>query len=218
MFDLTGCQLMDIIPLNRDDPRFPPALIYYLGREAPASLATLGNLDILKRESLGLFCSVKCPGAMILQAYDFAQSFRWKDRWAETAVVGGFHSPMEKECLRILLQGKQPIIVCPARSVEGMRLSKDLKKALEEGRLLVLSPFDGTQQRATVETALLRNRMVAALAERVFFAYAEPQGKTEQFCREVLAWGKPVYTLEGDANTNLLALGARPVGPKGLDI
>ena len=205
---------MDIIRLDRDDPRFPPALIYLLGHEAPVSLAALGNLDILERKSLALFCSVKCPGSMILQAYDFAQRLRW----AGMAVVGGFHSPIEKECLRIFLQGQQPVVICPARSIEGMRLSKDLKKPLEEGRLLVLSPFAGTQQRATVETALFRNRIVAALAERIFVAYAEPQGKTEQFCREVLAWGKPVYTLESDANTNLLALGVKAVGPQSLDM
>ncbi|MDO8674325.1 MAG: DNA-processing protein DprA [Dehalococcoidia bacterium] len=208
---------MDIIRIDRDDPRFPVALIYYLGQEAPVSLSALGNLELLGSKKLALFCSVKCPGNMILQAYDFARSFIVKDNWAGQAAVGGFHSPIEKECLRLLLQGRQPIIMCPARSVEGMRLSKELNKALTEERLLILSPFDEAQQRATVETALVRNRLVAALAERIFVAYAEPQGKTEQFCREVMAWGKPLYTLDDDANRNLLALGAKPIGNQGLD-
>lgn len=43
-------------------------------------------------------------------------------RDAGVTVIGEFHSPMEKECLNILLRGSQPIIVCPARSLENMRI------------------------------------------------------------------------------------------------
>jgi len=38
-------------------------------------------------------------------------------------VISGFHTPAEKECLRILLRGAQPIIICPARSIEPIFLS-----------------------------------------------------------------------------------------------
>jgi hypothetical protein len=38
---------------------------------------------------------------MIVQAYDMAVALRD----ARVALIGGFHSPMEKECLRLLLRG-----------------------------------------------------------------------------------------------------------------
>jgi HEPN domain-containing protein len=41
-------------------------------------------------------------------------------------VVGGFHAPMERECLTILLRGAQPVILCPARNI-GMRIRPEYK-------------------------------------------------------------------------------------------
>jgi len=87
------------------------------------------------------------------------------------------------------------------------------RQLLEEGRLLFLSPFEARQRRATVELAQYRNRFVAALADKILVAYAGPYGKTEQFCREVLAWGKQVYTFESEANAHLIALGTRAESP-----
>jgi predicted AAA+ superfamily ATPase len=37
-------------------------------------------------------------------------------REAGIPVIGGFHAPMEKECLDLLLRGTQPVVICPARS------------------------------------------------------------------------------------------------------
>jgi predicted Rossmann fold nucleotide-binding protein DprA/Smf involved in DNA uptake len=92
-----------------------------------------------------------------------------------------------------------------------MRVRAEYQKPVMKGRLLLLSPFAKMQRRITKETAVERNRFVAALADAIFVAHAEPNGKTEQFCHDVLAWRKPLYTLESEANANLLALGAKPV-------
>ncbi len=77
--------------------------------------------------------------------------------------------------------------------------------------MLFLSPFKDNQRRATAEMAAYRNLFAAALADSIFVAYARPGGKTEQFCREVVGWRKPVYTVESDSNANLIDLGAQPV-------
>jgi predicted Rossmann fold nucleotide-binding protein DprA/Smf involved in DNA uptake len=198
-----------MVHLGANEPLYPPALNRYLGNVAPKTITALGNLDALRAYKLALFCSVKCPGDLILKTYDLARDLRQ----AGVAVISGFHSPMERECLDILLRGTQPVIVCPARSLEGMRVRPEHRQPLEEGQLLFLSPFEARQRRATVEMAQYRNRFVAALADQIFVAYAEPNGKTEQFCREVMAWGKPVYTFENDANAHLVALGAKAMSP-----
>lgn len=169
----------------------------------------MGETSLLKASKLALFCSIQCPGRLILQTYDLAQALRDAGR----TVIGGFHSPMEQECLTLLLRGKQPIVICPARSLENLRVPLAWRSALEAGRLLILSPFEAKHRRATAGLAQERNRFVAALADEVFVAYAAPGSRTEVFIREVAAWGKPLLTLDSPQNAGLLALGARPVTP-----
>lgn len=196
---------LQITKITTEDAFYPEELRNYLPNQAPHTLSAIGNLEILKEKKLAFFCSVKCPGQLILKTYDLAQ--RLKE--AEIVVISGFHSPIERECLRILLRGTQPIIVCPARSLKGMRLRGEYKKPIEKGQLLLLSPFKESQKRNTIETANERNRFVAALGDAVFVAHGAPNSKTENFCREVLAWGKPLYTLQSDANKSIITLGAK---------
>jgi predicted Rossmann fold nucleotide-binding protein DprA/Smf involved in DNA uptake len=138
-----------------------------------------------------------------LQTYNLAQ--KWRDQGV--TVISGFHSPMERECLNILLRSPHPVIICPAHRLPH-RIEPEFKCPLDEGRLLMLSAFPDSIKRATVETAHQRNRIVAALADAIFVAYAEPGSKTEFFCREVVAWGKLLHTLAGHSNQNLIAIGA----------
>ena len=190
-------------------PALPSALHDLQGLEQRAPW-TIGDAKILNANLLALFCSVRCPGDLILRTYDVARALRD----AGVPVIGGFHSPMEKECLRLLLRGRQPVVVCPARGLENMRIPSEWRPPLAEGRLLLLSPFSSSQRRPTADLAALRNDFVAALAHRVFIAHAAPGGKTEAFARKVLDRGKPLLTLESPANGNLLALGARAITPE----
>jgi hypothetical protein len=120
---------------------------------------------------------------------------------------------MEKECLRFLLRGSQPVVICPARSLEGMRLPVGWPDALTAGRLLLLSPFAAPERRATNDLAWRRNVLVAALSAGLFIAHAQSASKTEELARQALAWGKPVWALEDDSNRHLFAHGVRPVTP-----
>ncbi|MBW1834902.1 MAG: hypothetical protein JRG74_05730 [Deltaproteobacteria bacterium] len=126
-------------------------------------------------------------------------------------VISGFHSPMEHECLTILLRGTQPVIICPARSINNMRINKDYKKPLKDGQLLFLSPFKENQRRISAKTSHYRNLFVAAMSAVIFVAHAEPYSKTEELCRQMLSWQKPIYTFESDYNKNLIKMGARSV-------
>jgi predicted Rossmann fold nucleotide-binding protein DprA/Smf involved in DNA uptake len=169
-------------------------------------VSVLGSVELLRKPALGLFCSIRCPGGVILAVYDLARALRD----AGIPVISGFHTPMEKECLDLLLRGDQPVIVCPARSLEGMRLPAALKNGVEAGRLALMSPFGASQRRAKADLAEERNRFVAALATEVFVAYAAPNGKTDALCRSLLASGKSLLTLDLPENAHLLDLGAKP--------
>lgn len=167
----------------------------------------LGDPGVLKGKKLAFFCSVKCPGEPIVQAYDFARAARD----AGITVISGFQSPIENDCLGILLRGNQPVIICSARSLQGMRLPAAWKTAIKQGRLLLLSPFAEGIRRPTVELSERRNEFVADLADQVLFAYANPCGKTEALAKKVIGWGKTVFTFDSKENVNLTKIGAKAV-------
>ena len=193
-----------IYEIRQYDAACLSALRQFLGPRAPERILTLGNLDILRGKSLALFCSVKCPGNLILKTYDLARELRDKG----VAVISGFHSPMERECLSLLLRGKQPAIWCLARRLAIRGTPDEYAGPLADGRLLILSPFGEKVTRASEKTALFRNDFVAALAERVFVAHAVRGSKTEALCRKVLEWRKPLLTFDDPENATLIELGA----------
>lgn len=177
---------MEITRIPRGSAGYPGQLERCLGDRAPVMLTCIGNVDILSEEKVGLFCSTKCPGDVILKCYDMAQSLRD----AGTVTISGFHTPMEKECLTILLRGTQPIIVCPARSIESMRIPTEWGQSLHDGRLLILSPFQDGQRRISSDKASFRNEFVTALADRVLVLHASPGSRTERLLPRLKEWGK----------------------------
>ena len=170
----------------------------------PPETAHRGNLSLLDERLTALFCSNRCPGDLILKTYDVARAMRDSG----VPVVGGFQTPMERECLRLLLRGTQPVVVCPARAIDNMRIPHDWRPALVDGRLLVLSPFPATARRPTAKLAAQRNNLVASLASRIFIAHAARGSKTEAFAQGLAASGKPLLTLDSPANENLVELRA----------
>ncbi|MEI6535829.1 MAG: hypothetical protein WCN98_10850, partial [Verrucomicrobiaceae bacterium] len=110
-------------------------------------------------------------------------------------IISGFHSPVEQECLRILLRGTPPLILCLARSLLT-RIPAEWQTPLADGRLLILSGFTAAERRVTTELAIRRNALVAALAEEVCFAHVTPGGQSERLTHRLLAWRVPFSTLE----------------------
>ena len=200
--------------IKQTDLNYPAQLKGYLKTEAPETIWTWGNVALLtdpdsalNGDLWALFCSSKCPGQIILKAHELAQQFRASG----TPTIGGYHSPVEKECLRVLLRGSQPIILCPARSIENMRLNPVWKEALAEGRLLLLSIFDGKHRRSTAGLASQRNAFVAALADKICIAHASEGSKTLQFAQQVSEWGKPLFTFDVPANRSIFDCGAQRI-------
>ena len=167
-----------------------------LDRDAPVRLWAVGNLDLLNVPKTALFCSKTCPGDAILAAMDQAQ--KWRDQGR--CIISGFHSPIERECLQILLRGVQPIIICPARSLEKMRIPKEWREGIARDRILLLSSFDPSQRRLTAALSEQRNRLVAALSNEVYFAHISPGGKTARVAEQISGWGIPKTELETHAS------------------
>ena len=110
---------------------YPAVLRKRLGEKAPSCLYAMGEAGILRRRLLGLVCSIQCPGSLVIKTLDAIRMLRD----AGVTIVGGFHSPMEKECLDILLRGNQPVILCAAKGLLGLRIGQTPRQAVKDGRL-----------------------------------------------------------------------------------
>lgn len=176
---------MTPIVVERNESSYPVELKKRLGDDAPRQLAALGNLKILLNSKTTLFCSSRAPGDVILRTHDLAARWREEGR----CVISGFHSTIERECLHILLRGRQSIIICLARSLEGMRFPAEWKQPVADNRLLILSCFDRQHRRVTADLAARRNEFVAALADEIVFAHITPGGSLERLARQVDTWG-----------------------------
>ena len=100
--DECGQTMSALRTIMRKDKDYPAVLQNRLGVAAPAQLYAMGNVVVLQRNLLGLICSIKCPGSIILKTFDTIRALRD----AGVTMVGGFLSPMERDCLDILLRGK----------------------------------------------------------------------------------------------------------------
>lgn len=168
---------------------YPSILIDRLGADAPERLAYIGNIKNLSLPKIALFCSRDTPGNVILHTFDKVAEFRDKG----CCIISGFHSPIEKECLKILMRGSQPVIICPARALEGMRIYADFMEAIEKDRLLILSPFYNFPKCITRESALLRNKIVAALCDEAFIGFAGKDSYTENIIGLLHSWDVRCY-------------------------
>lgn len=142
-------------------------------------MQSIGNKDILKLHKTAFLCSRKVPASIVLQCYDWAIEQREKGN----CVISGFHSQIEKDVFHYLLKGKQPIIIALARGLK-QKLEPELVKPIEEGRLLIVTPFEVDVKRVTAETAFIRNRMMLELADEVKVGYASKGGSLESLLRQ----------------------------------
>lgn len=168
------------------------------------TFSSLGDRRILQSELLAVFCSRKCPGSVITTARELVGELGRKG----VPVIGGFQTPVEKMCLELFIKQREPVVVCPARGIRGMRIPAEWVAPIEEGRLLVVSPFSTRHRRVSRSTAELRNRFVAAAAGRILFLHAAPNSRTLAFAGELLQAGRDVEAVDLPANTNLVSLGA----------
>jgi predicted Rossmann fold nucleotide-binding protein DprA/Smf involved in DNA uptake len=181
-----------------------PERLKRIGGKTAPPLSYIGDLRIIDQPMVALFCSNGCPGEIILKTYE--QAAQWRD--AGQCIISGFHSPVEKECLRILLRGAQPIIICPGRCLEGLRIRPDWQPHIEPGRLLLISPFPPTCRRAGKAVAHARHEFVAALADEVHVAYAEPGSS---LCRFVGTGDTPLL-VDWASRAGSRGRGSRPSG------
>ncbi|RWO38189.1 MAG: hypothetical protein EOS11_25245 [Mesorhizobium sp.] len=180
------------------DQAYPDRLLRRLDANAPKSITIAGSPTPLSGPMTAFLCSQKTPGATILKSFD--QAAAWRD--AGRCVISGFHSPLERQCLDILLRGKQPIVMALARGMGAVRLPVAQKAALDDGRLTIISPFPAKENRATADLARQRNRFVTALADEVVFGFISQGGSNARLYDEIRAWGVMTRIIHNSVETS----------------
>lgn len=125
--------------------------------------AYLGNKELLGRWKIGFLASRKIASSAILPTLDWAVEI---SKRADVVVVSGFHSRLEKDVLKFLLQGKCGIIIVLARSMYR-KLPKIYDTVMKENRLLIISLEKETVTRVSERTAHKRNKYVEELADEL---------------------------------------------------
>ena len=90
---------------------------------------------------------------------------------------------------------------------DNMCIPRHWRPAMDDGRLLIQSPFPAKIRRPH------RNDLLTGLAQRIFVAHAAHGSKTDAFAPCFASAGKPLLTLDSPANGNLAEMGAEAFNP-----
>ena len=120
----------------------------------------LGNKELLKQHKTAFLASSTIPPDMVLKCYD------WATAKHEGCVVSGFSSKLEQDVLHFLIKAKCPIILVLARCMYKV-IPAELKEAMEEGRLLIISVSNAPRQSKV--TAYARNKYICKMADKILF-------------------------------------------------
>lgn len=184
------------------DTLIPPWLAT-LGPE----IELLGSPALLAERPVAVLGSRRCPGALLLAAAD------WADTWASggdqrPVLAGGFQTPVEAEVLRRVLRGHARAVRLPARGLPR-RLPSAERTAFDAARLAYASQFKATRPSAAL--AARRNALLARIVRVAIVLHAAPGSQTLAWAAEAATKGMPLYTIDHPANEPLLALGGLPL-------
>lgn len=129
-----------------------------------------GPLPLLAKPATAFLCSTRCPSEKVAEIYE------WARQQCDTGgtIISGFHTPVELDVLTILARRGANILWATARDLPKS-LPMDLKPAFDEGRLMILSPFDyGKPTRASRATCSLRNRFVISFTGAHYVPHIAP--------------------------------------------
>ena len=129
-----------------------------------------GNRGLLDRPLVAFFASRTAPA----EALVLAEHWAYKIAQTDTVVISGFHSPVERAVLDILLANNSSVVVALPRSLYR-KIPQHLLSAYSEGRVLFISFRH--YSRPSLHSSQLRNWATAELATEVVFA---PFDRTSQ--------------------------------------
>lgn len=124
-----------------------------------------GNMALLDLPKVGFLASrgqTQIPGKLPLKP--------------DEVIISGFLSPMERVVLRAALERKRPLIWILPAGIGTIHGDTACRVAVEEGRLLALSPFDPASEAPSARRAVWCNQYVLAHCARAIVGHLNPDG------------------------------------------
>ena len=148
-------------------------------------LYAVGNPALLNEPLLGLLASRECPDHALLETLDRVPEWVKADR----VILSGFHSPLEQQVLRSALRRHGRVVKVLARGLTDYRPLPEEREPLTTGCMLVLSACPPEVRRTTRDSAIARNRLVAALAVELCI----PHIRDDSPLTEIAQFAVPAY-------------------------
>ncbi|MBQ7856493.1 MAG: hypothetical protein IJ348_05200 [Alistipes sp.] len=148
-----------------------------------------GNEELLDRPLVAFFASRTAPEG----ADDLARQWAYEISLSDKVVISGFHSPIERLVLDILLSQGASVVVAIGRSLYH-KIPSHLQSAYDEGRVLFISFRD--YDRPSFSNSQLRNWAAADLAEQVIFAPFEPSSQLATLYYSLSRGATPALVLQ----------------------
>ena len=196
----------------RSDPDYPARYKSHLKDDAPPILFGVGERSLLQGGGLAIVGSRNIDA----EAEDFTRATaEWCARGGLNIVSGGARG-VDQIAMKGALDAGGCVVGILAENLLKNSVSRDARKAIADGRLLLISPYH-PEARFTVGTAMARNKLVYALADYGLVVSADhKKGGTWAGAKEELKrnTGHPVFVRTTGSvpvgNRNLLDLGAVP--------
>lgn len=173
----------------------------------PAKLWGLGNPAILDRKLLGIISARQIDSDLALKSSQLLKQLAFLK---EVSFIGGWHSPLEAEALRILSVQPVPIVFCVSKGLNRFAPPVEVKNRVDRGQTLLLTHCSPRATRISRDASIRRNELVVELAATLLVLSAPEGSASLKLARSALRQGKPVQTLEHRLNKDLLVAGAAP--------
>ena len=190
---------MKIHTIEKTDPRYPKEFLA-IGDEAPARIYAMGNLDLLTRpHKVAVIGARKASRKGLDAAYRLGAKF---GRAATVVVSGlalGCDGAAHEGCLAA--RGETIAIVATGLDLVHPREHADLQRRILDAGGLVLSE-QPLRTKANPTRLVARNRLQAALCDKVVVAECPEHSGTMHTVRFAQTYGKPVTAVHYPAATD----------------
>ena len=138
-------------------------------------LSKLGNETLMQREKTAFLCSRKTPDGLEYLVGKWMLGLSQE----RDCVMCGNQSPMERAVFTTLLLRRIPTILCLAEAMPS-RWGDDVRTALGDGRLLIVTHCDASVHGVTARSAFDRNVLMMSLAQKIVEGSCTKGGKLER--------------------------------------
>lgn len=202
-----------MIPLF--DKAYPKSIKNHLKMNSPVLLYVKGNKDLLKKDCTAVVGS-RNAGEISL---NFTDNIVRKAVEEGHPVVSGYAKGIDRQAYDSSLKYRGDSIIVLPQGIMTFNDFPKMYKALNEGRILVLSTFYPSA-RWSVSLAMARNPIIYAIADNIFVAESNDSGGTWAGVTDGLKKGRKIYIRmpsaeEKNANMLLIHNGCIPVSNEG---